>query len=332
MQRRWWAHGVVGLLAGVTLCVGCTEDEGATAPPGFNYIPLHDDVCEPQTQGELDSAWAAVHALVQPADGKTDWVVRDLSLCGPDSCSPCDSNPLKELFDALDDEFWFVEGARAEDFVMSSAEFVDRALDYPVRDLTLQVQDQDGLGLITLSESREIACGYLPADGGDMVSCDHHELQITTLASDCQTAPLSMLGIRMEGAASTTVEAAGTSPFGFVVPLAPTLPDPAEFRTAHHIQDWVRMQARLEVRSLEPTVSVQHDGAAGCFGMRGRVPVANLFSFWEDQPEKMTQLAELVVDRGIPVDGDTIELRLTGILEPAALVNGVPGDLEGSAR
>jgi hypothetical protein len=314
-------------LALLALLLGCPADEGAP-PPDFNFIPLHDDVCAPETQAELDSARTALDALVQPVEGKTDWVVREFSLCGPDSCSPCDSNPLKELFDALDDEAWFLEDP--VEVAMSSAEYVDRALQFPMRDLTVHMQEQDGLGLLSLTESREMACSYL--DGDELVDCGHFEVQTESLASDCQAASQAMLGTWADGGGQVSVEATGSDPFGFVVPLAPTLPDPAEFRTAHHIQDWVRMQARLEVRSLEPTVSVQHDGAAGCFGMRGRVPVANLFSFWEDQPEKMTQLAELVVDRGIPVDGDTIELRLTGILEPAALVNGVPGDLEGSAR
>jgi hypothetical protein len=322
-MRRAWIPLLLALL------LGCPADETAP-PPDLNFIPLYDDICEPTTQAELDSARTALDALVEPVDGRTDWVVRDLSLCGPDSCSPCDSNPLKELFDALDDEFWFVEGARAEDFVMSSAEFVDRALDYPVRDLTLQVQDQDGLGLITLSESREIACGYLPADGGDMVSCDHHELQITTLASDCQTAPLSMLGIRMEGAASTTVEAAGTSPFGFVVPLALELPDPSSFATVNQLQSWVALQPRLGVKGMDPGVSINHDGETGCFGMTTRVPVANLFEVWEDDQDAMSDLALLLQAREIPVSGGTIELKLSGNLEPAVLTHALPETLEGS--
>jgi hypothetical protein len=333
MQRRWWAHGVVGLLAGVTLCVGCTEDEGATAPPGFNYIPLHDDVCEPQTQGELDSAWAAVHALVQPADGKTDWVVRDLSLCVPESCGACESNPFKDLLDALDEEAWFIEGLDPSFFTMSSAEYVDQALQFPIRDLVVHVQSLDGTALLSLSETQEMACTY--PDGDEVLQGTYFAVQGESLASDCQTPQQSMQGTWTSSGDQVTVEAMATNNFGFLVPMVTYLPEPESFTTVHHLQDWVRVQPHLAVDGMDPEISVQLDGEAGCFQMSISVPIANLFSFWEETPAKMALLAELVQERSIPVTGDTIELRLTGELDPAGLANGVPtalGDGESPVR
>lgn len=298
-----------------------TPDE----PPDFNFIPLNEAVCEPSTTAELDSAHGAIHELVYgdtDGDGTTDyqhWVAHDFSLCDGQSvgaCGPCPTNPLGEFLDDLDAVSGLIAGEAVAHNHPSLRAYFNTALQYPVRDLNLHVQDQGEQATLLLSQAIPTGCG---------ADCTFGQVAPETLAENCTDVKQTLLAAASDASPGRRFDGlAGTEPFGFLVPLSHELLPFEDYDTAVDAVNAALTLPHWAVRAADPTITTVIDGDAGCMYMTAWVSGASA------EEALGTDGAQFLVDGGYMDEAKPghVKMVLSATLAPATLENGTPLTLE----
>lgn len=275
------------LLFLLPLIAACDDGLGPQPVPDFNYIPLNDDVCVPESDEDLATA---AQTIADRIAANPDWYAAvHFEVCSEEqlsACSPCavEANPLLGVLRSADtlgsDE---VQTALEDGTVpMPTLEDYFRvALAYEWRDLVVSHASD---GTVTLAqgirfECEDGLCGYLASESLDP-TCEafSHELD-GELGGDGNTLTLDT--------------SPGDEAFGFVVPLMPNLPASSSFETDADLRDYLLnvpvQDVRMHAPELDYSLAEDRDGElAGCGQLVGYIETSDFNDLVSD-PATLTQ-------------------------------------------